>query len=56
MPESISQLFEQEIISDLEEDTMFSFTEGHMIDELADLPLDDEDLEAFLDELEGDEI
>lgn len=48
--QSIDKLFEQEILSDMEEDVMYLFTEGSTIDQLADLPIDDEDLDSLIDE------
>ena len=49
-PLSLDKLFEQEIISDMEEDAMHLFQEGMAIDLLADLPIDDEDLDSLIDE------
>lgn len=49
-PLSLDKLFEQEIISDMEEDAMHLFQEGMAIDLLADLPIDDEDLDSLIGE------
>lgn len=47
---SIEQLFEEEVLSDMEEDVMTLFTEGNMIDLLADLPIYDDELDAMIDD------
>lgn len=54
--QSVDRLFEQEILSDMEEDVMYLFREGTAIDLLADLPIDDDELDSLIDGEELDSI
>lgn len=49
-PLSLDKLFEQEIISEMEEDVMTVFQEGMAIDILADLPIDDDELDSIIND------
>lgn len=53
--QTIDRLFEDEIIFEMEDETMHLFDDGYMIDYMANLPIDDADcMQLADDDLEGE--
>ena len=57
MDKSADKIFEDEIIFEMEDETMSLFDDGLMIDTMADLPTDDKDCIGLCEEeeMEGDD-